>query len=70
MEQDTAPRTHGLLIEWAARYDLLVWLLTHGRERELRLRFINLAGLAPGDERDSWVAREATALPQRCNRVF
>jgi ubiquinone/menaquinone biosynthesis C-methylase UbiE len=38
-----------LLIDWAARYDLLAWLLTHGRERQLRERFIDLAGLAPAD---------------------
>ena len=49
MDQEAAPRTHGLLIHWAARYDLLAWLLTHGRERQLRQRFIDLAGLAPGD---------------------
>ena len=49
MEQEAAPRTHGLLIHWAARYDLLAWLLTHGRERQLRQRFIDLAGLAPGE---------------------
>src|SRR5262249_58256181 len=49
MEPDAAQRTHGLLIEWAARYDLLAWLLTHGRERQLRERFIDLAGLVPGE---------------------
>ncbi len=49
MQQEAAPRTHGLVIDWAARYDLLAWLLTHGRERQLRERFIDLAGLAPGD---------------------
>ena len=49
MEPDAAQRTHGLLIEWAARYDLLAWLLTHGRERQLRERFIELAGLVPGE---------------------
>ena len=49
MEQEAAPRTHGLLIDWAARYDLLAWLLTHGRERELRERFIDLARLADGN---------------------
>jgi ubiquinone/menaquinone biosynthesis C-methylase UbiE len=49
MEHEAAPRTHGLLIEWAARYDLLAWLLTHGRERQLRERLIDLAGLAPGE---------------------
>jgi hypothetical protein len=36
MEEQTAPGTHGLVLHWAARYDLLAWLLTHGRERELR----------------------------------
>lgn len=49
MQQEVAPRTHGLVIDWAARYDLLAWLLTYGRERQLRERFIDLAGLAPGE---------------------
>lgn len=49
MEQETAPRTHGLVIDWAARYDLLAWLFTHGRERQLRERIIALAGLKPGE---------------------
>ena len=49
MEQEVAPRTHGLRIDWAARYDLLAWLLTHGRERQLRERFIDLARLAAGN---------------------
>jgi ubiquinone/menaquinone biosynthesis C-methylase UbiE len=49
MDQQTAPHTHGLVIEWAARYDLLAWLLTHGKERELRERIIALAGLENGD---------------------
>jgi ubiquinone/menaquinone biosynthesis C-methylase UbiE len=48
MDQRTAPRTHGLVLHWAARYDLLAWLLTHGRERELRERIIQLAGLDDG----------------------
>jgi ubiquinone/menaquinone biosynthesis C-methylase UbiE len=47
MEQ-SAPRTNGLVIRWAARYDLLAWLFTRGRERELRERIISLAGLGPG----------------------
>jgi ubiquinone/menaquinone biosynthesis C-methylase UbiE len=38
-----------LIIEWAAQYDLLAWLLTHGRERELRERIISLAGVRAGD---------------------
>lgn len=48
MEQDAAPRTHGRVIDWAARYDLLAWLLTHGREGQLRERIVDLAGLEPG----------------------
>jgi ubiquinone/menaquinone biosynthesis C-methylase UbiE len=50
MDQETAPRTHGLVIDWAARYDLLAWFLTHGRERQLRERFTDLASIGPGDE--------------------
>lgn len=48
MEQEAAPHTHGLLINWAARYDLLAWVLTHGRERQLRERCIDLARVASG----------------------
>ena len=49
MEHEAAPRTQGLLIDWAGRYDVLAWLFTHGRERQLRERFIDLAGVAPGN---------------------
>lgn len=44
-----APHTKGLVIHWAARYDLLAWLLTRGRERGFRERLIELAGLELGD---------------------
>jgi len=47
--EGVAPRTKGLVIHWAARYDLLAWLLTRGRERAFRERLIGLAGLEPGD---------------------
>jgi ubiquinone/menaquinone biosynthesis C-methylase UbiE len=50
MDQQTAPRTHGLVLHWAARYDLLAWLLTHGRESELREAIVRLAGLKPGND--------------------
>ena len=50
MDRQTAPRTHGLVLNWAARYDLLAWLLTHGRERELREAIIRVAGLETGDD--------------------
>lgn len=48
MKQQTTPRTHGFVLHWAARYDLLAWLLTHGREGELRQRIIDLAGIEGG----------------------
>src|SRR5262249_20032922 len=50
MEEHWAPGTHGLVLNWAARYDLLAWLLTHGRERELREAIIRLAGLEAGND--------------------
>jgi len=50
LDQQSAPRTHGLVLHWAARYDLLAWLLTHGRERELREAIIRLASLETGND--------------------
>src|SRR5262245_48663275 len=50
MEEQTAPRTHGLVLSWAARYDVLAWLLTHGRERDLREAIIRLAELETGND--------------------
>ena len=50
MEKHGAPKTHGLVIDWAARYDVLAWLLTKGREGRLRERMLSLAGLAPGNQ--------------------
>ena len=44
-----AVTTHGRVLHWAARYDLLVWLLTHGRDRAFRERLVDLARLAPGE---------------------
>lgn len=44
-----APATAGRVLHWAARYDLLVWLLTHGRSRAFRKRLVDLAHLAPGE---------------------
>jgi ubiquinone/menaquinone biosynthesis C-methylase UbiE len=43
------PKTNGLIITWAARYDILAWLFTHGREGNLRNRIVELARLAPRD---------------------
>jgi len=49
MAHETAPRTHGLVLNWATRYDILAWLLTHGREGELRERILSFASLESGE---------------------
>ena len=41
--------TTGKVIHWARAYDLLVWVLTLGRERRFRDRLVELARLAPGE---------------------
>jgi len=45
----TARTTTGRVLHWAARYDLLVWLLTHGRDRAFRNKLVGLARLAAGE---------------------
>lgn len=47
--QHTTPTPKGAVIHWAARYDLLVWLLAMGRERRLRERLIAPAALQSGE---------------------
>lgn len=42
-------RPRGLVIHWAGRYDLLVWLVTLGRERRFRERLLAPARLQPGE---------------------
>jgi ubiquinone/menaquinone biosynthesis C-methylase UbiE len=49
LTSDATPTTTGRVLHWAARYDLLVWLLTHGRDRLFRERLVDLAHLAPGE---------------------
>jgi ubiquinone/menaquinone biosynthesis C-methylase UbiE len=44
-----APRTSGVVMRRAARYDILAWLLTRGREPAFRERIISLARLEPGN---------------------
>lgn len=46
---DGQPGATGLVLHAAARYDLLVWLFTLGRERAFRDSIARLAGLKPGD---------------------
>ena len=41
--------TAGTVLHWAARYDLLIWLVTLGRERRFRERLLNPARLQPGE---------------------
>jgi len=48
IDKGVAPPTTGLVIHWAARYDLMAWLLTRGRERAFRERLLDLARLKPG----------------------
>jgi len=48
-DQHPAPRSPGLLIQAAARYDVLVWLLTLGRERAFRDKILSFANLKSGD---------------------
>jgi ubiquinone/menaquinone biosynthesis C-methylase UbiE len=43
------PRTAGLVIHAAARYDFLVWLFTRGRERAFREKILGFANLEIGE---------------------
>jgi len=47
-DRHAAPGTTGRVLHEAARYDLLVWLVTLGRERAFREKILRLASLAPG----------------------
>ena len=49
IDRAPTPATTGEVLHWAARYDLLVWLLTLGRERRFREKVAGLARLAPGE---------------------
>jgi len=48
-DSKAAPTSAGLVVHWAARYDLLIALLTLGRERRFRERLIEPARLEPGE---------------------
>lgn len=48
-EQTRTRRTTGLVLHSAARYDLMVWLFTLGRERSFREKMLRLARLQPGE---------------------
>jgi ubiquinone/menaquinone biosynthesis C-methylase UbiE len=48
-ERDEVSRKTGLILHAAATYDLLIWLVTLGRERAFRDRMLRLAQLQPGE---------------------
>jgi ubiquinone/menaquinone biosynthesis C-methylase UbiE len=41
--------TTGRVLRWATAYDLLVWLLTHGRDRAFREKLVGFARLTAGE---------------------
>jgi ubiquinone/menaquinone biosynthesis C-methylase UbiE len=46
---DHAPGTNRAVVRWAARYDLLIWFLTLGRERRFREKLLAPARLQQGE---------------------
>jgi ubiquinone/menaquinone biosynthesis C-methylase UbiE len=46
----SAPQTRGFVWNWARRYDLLMGLVTFGREQAFRTKIADLARLQPGEE--------------------
>ncbi|MGA7870668.1 MAG: methyltransferase domain-containing protein [Candidatus Binatus sp.] len=48
-DQTAAPRTTGIVIHWAWRYDLLLWVISLGRERAFRQKQIDLADIKSGE---------------------
>lgn len=49
IEEGAAPNTAGIVIRGPLRYDLLVWLVSLGRERTYREKTLDLAGLKAGE---------------------
>lgn len=48
-QPDSSSGSTGALVHWPARYDLLVWLLTFGRERRFRERLLEPVSLQAGE---------------------
>ncbi|HEX4757999.1 MAG TPA: methyltransferase domain-containing protein [Terracidiphilus sp.] len=48
-EAKRTPGTNGIVLHSPASYDLLLWILTLGRERSLREKALRLAHLLPGE---------------------
>ena len=49
IEKEQAPATSGILIHWSRYYDLLLTLLTLGREKQIREKILNLAAVKEGE---------------------
>jgi ubiquinone/menaquinone biosynthesis C-methylase UbiE len=49
MDRKALPSTNGRIIHGAFRYDLLVWLVSLGREQTFRAKVLDLARLKPGE---------------------
>jgi ubiquinone/menaquinone biosynthesis C-methylase UbiE len=47
--EEHPPQTRGTVIHWARVYDVLVWLVTHGKERTFRHMIADRAQLQPGE---------------------
>lgn len=47
--RNSVSSTTGLIIHWPARYDLLIWLITLGRETAFREKMVKLAQLRAGE---------------------
>src|SRR5215813_1526932 len=49
VDRDPMPHTTGILLHWAAVYDLLAWLMMLGRERVFREKVVDLACIQSGE---------------------
>jgi ubiquinone/menaquinone biosynthesis C-methylase UbiE len=48
-DRNPTHRTSGLVLHWAAPYDLLLWFVMRGKEKSFRERLVQLARLEPGE---------------------
>ncbi len=44
-----APETRGQVLHWPLWYDVLVWVVTRGKERDFRDKTVDTARIAPGE---------------------
>jgi len=48
-DENPTSHTMGIVLHWAAIYDLLAWLMLFGRERVFREKMVDLACIQPGE---------------------